>query len=306
IQVPGITLMGAFYFAGVLDGAPVLFRQGANFPRIGKQPVAITAIQAIDLLHQVQVAQMAMVKHNIVRAFHERDTVEAKRCRRVDQQAQIQDEHGNDHPVNKGGRQYIAQLRTGDVMQQVLLDTFMPQIGRFLKLYALSPEMVVGLFLLLLQTIPQLVIQLANLIKDFLNAAIWHISSTFFHKATKTLYDTPGICFVEPVGRLFTWLNYIFWELHRKSLAPVTCWKPTVKKFFWIAVCTREAIPCRFPAKAAHKRISIPRKLSILIPLILITSSSPMPIWIIRACYPNWCTRVIADPSTAPMAPGNC
>ena len=91
--------------AGVLDRAPILLGSRRNFTDIGNQPVAIAAIDAIQLLYRVQIGQQVAVKHDVVRAFHLGNAVDRKADGLKNRDKQIQKDERHDQGIDEWCRQ---------------------------------------------------------------------------------------------------------------------------------------------------------------------------------------------------------
>jgi hypothetical protein len=101
--------VGAKYFSGVLDGAPVLLCAGDDLPRIGNNSVAVTTVEAIEFFDAIQIGQLMPVHNYISISLYSPYPVQAKTDVLIDSDRQIEKGQGNDHGVNKRGGQDIPK-----------------------------------------------------------------------------------------------------------------------------------------------------------------------------------------------------
>ena len=80
----------------MFDGAPVLLGAGGHLAKIGSQTIAIGAVGAVDLLHQVKVGQIGTVKHQILTAPYLGDAIERKADMLVAKEKEIQQQQRHD------------------------------------------------------------------------------------------------------------------------------------------------------------------------------------------------------------------
>jgi hypothetical protein len=65
-----VTRMHTQDFACVFDRTEILFGAGRDFARIAQHADGVGTIHAVDFLDEVEIGQMLMIHHNVVRAFH--------------------------------------------------------------------------------------------------------------------------------------------------------------------------------------------------------------------------------------------
>ena len=92
----------------VFDGAEILLGAGQYFGHVGHQPVAVLAIGAVELLDEVEVAEVAAVEHEVVAAPHFGDAVDGEAGPLVEAHAGVDQQQGNHHAVNeRAGEQVL-------------------------------------------------------------------------------------------------------------------------------------------------------------------------------------------------------
>jgi hypothetical protein len=106
----------------VLDRAPVLLRSRHHLAHIGRQPVGVGAIGAVELLDQVQVAQVRAFEHHVVAPTPPRDAVQRKAQPLVQRDGQIHQQQRQQQRVDQRRGDHVAPLRFGHAAQQALAE----------------------------------------------------------------------------------------------------------------------------------------------------------------------------------------
>ena len=93
------------YAAGVLNWAPVLLGSAGDFARIGKNAVAVTAVNAVNFFDRIEISKMVTVDCNVKASFDARNTVGPETDVLVDCYAQVEQSDRGDHTVDERGDQ---------------------------------------------------------------------------------------------------------------------------------------------------------------------------------------------------------
>jgi hypothetical protein len=114
----GVPVMDVLDSSRVLDRTPVLFRASCNLHGVGEHTVAIRAIQAIDALESIQVAQSLAVNRDVVPSARFRYAVDGKANGLIDGNEQVQQYKWNENSVDKWRGKNREKSGMQDVTEQ--------------------------------------------------------------------------------------------------------------------------------------------------------------------------------------------
>jgi hypothetical protein len=119
----------------VLDRAPILFGARRDFAQVGGDAVAVRAVEAVELLDQVEVGQVLAVEDDVVGALHPGDAVDREADPLVQGDEQVHQQEGNPAGVDHRCGERHQQPRTDQEAQQadlvapLLAQEFVGQFG---------------------------------------------------------------------------------------------------------------------------------------------------------------------------------
>ena len=161
---------------GVFDRAPVLFAAGSNFRDIEKKAVHVAAVDTVDLLDQVEVAQVLAVDDDVVAAFDLVDLVDGETGPLIEGDEKIQQQARDDKGVDHRRSQEVPGRCMEEIFKETLYLFFMFGDNLLLKVDPVFSDRIGELFLAAGKFLAQFVFQVFDLFQDFIDSFIHYVA----------------------------------------------------------------------------------------------------------------------------------
>jgi hypothetical protein len=107
VTIPSMSKSG---FMSWLEWTPISLSTSTDLDRIGKHSIYIAAVEAVDLLQEIEIVEESAIIGDELWSSHMRDPIEWKCNKLIDTEADIEKYGRDDDPIDKWNREDIANM----------------------------------------------------------------------------------------------------------------------------------------------------------------------------------------------------